>query len=72
MSADGSHAAATAHATLTRPGAVYCAGALFRCYPGPWQVLRRAAYDPDVTQVVWQGDERPSLKTVALEILPGS
>eukprot|EP00775_Hariotina_reticulata_P008988 gene8988-9161_t len=47
-------------------------GALFRCYPGPWQVLRRSPVDPEMTQCVWSSMERPSLKQVQLEILPNS
>jgi len=50
----------------TRPGA------LFRCYPGPWQVLRRNPLDEEDTFAVWTSDKRPSLKEVALEILPNS
>ena len=50
----------------TRPGV------LFRAYPGPWQVLRRNPQDPEETAVVWTGEQRPTLKEVALEILPGS
>jgi len=45
---------------------------LFRAYPGPWQVLRRNPLDPEETVVVWTGEERPTLKEVALEILPGT
>lgn len=45
-------------------------GTLFRCYPGPWQVLRRNPLDADDIRVVWSSDERPTLKQVALEILP--
>jgi hypothetical protein len=48
------------------------AGALFRAYPGPWQVLRRSPIDPEQTVCVWSSQERPSLKQVALEILPNS
>ncbi len=44
------------------------AGALFRCYPGPWQVLRRPRGGDMV--VVHTQETRPSLKEVALEILP--
>ncbi|KAI8474885.1 MAG: hypothetical protein J3K34DRAFT_406110 [Monoraphidium minutum] len=47
-------------------------GALFRCYPGPWQVLRRNPLDDGDMRVVWTGDERPTLRQVAMEILPGS
>jgi hypothetical protein len=46
------------------------AGVLFRAYPGPWQVLLRNPMDPEDTVVCWQGAERPSLKQVAMEILP--
>lgn len=48
------------------------AGALFRAYPGPWQVLRRNPVNEDDMRVVWTGDKRPTLKQVALEILPNS
>lgn len=47
----------------TRPGA------LFRAYPGPWQVLRRNPMDPEETVCIWTGEQRPSLKEVALDIL---
>ena len=49
-----------------------CTGLLFRAYPGPWQVLRRNPKDLSEKRVVWTGDTMPSLKQVALEILPGS
>ena len=47
-------------------------GALFRAYPGPWQVLRRSPIDPEQTVCVWSSQERPSLKQVSLEILPNA
>jgi hypothetical protein len=43
-------------------------GVLFRAYPGPWQVLLRLSQEEVV--VVHVQDEQPSLKTVALDILP--
>ena len=43
-------------------------GVLFRAYPGPWQVLLRVSQDDVV--VVHVQDEQPSLKSVALDILP--
>lgn len=43
-------------------------GALFRCYPEPWQVLARGA--GGAMRVVHTQAQRPSLKEVALEILP--
>lgn len=43
-------------------------GVLFRAYPGPWQVLLRIGKE-DVVLVHTQ-DERPSLKEVALDVLP--
>ncbi|GBF90219.1 low PSII accumulation, chloroplastic [Raphidocelis subcapitata] len=49
----------------TRPGA------LFRCYPGPWQVLRRNPLDDSDARVVWTGERRPTLREVAMDILPG-
>jgi hypothetical protein len=47
-------------------------GVLFRQHPGPWQVLRRNPLDDSDLRVVWTGDARPSLKEVAMEILPGA
>lgn len=44
-------------------------GALFRVYPGPWQVLLRLTTG---LKVVHTQQERPSLKEVALEILPAA
>eukprot|EP00955_Chlamydomonas_euryale_P108491 365854-Chlamydomonas_euryale.AAC.8 len=44
-------------------------GVLFRCYPGPWTVLRRNPADKDETRVIWTGSEAPSLRQVQLEIL---
>ena len=57
------------HVSLTplMPHACMHAGALFRAYPGPWQVLRR---DREGLRVVHTQDTMPSLKEVALEILP--
>lgn len=46
-------------------------GALFRVYPGPWQVLRRDRWGESL-RLVHQQDAMPSLKEVALEILPRS
>ncbi|KAG0454358.1 hypothetical protein HPP92_025662 [Vanilla planifolia] len=44
-------------------------GTLFRSYPGPWQVLRKL----DSKYVcLHQQEDMPSLKTVALEILPSA
>jgi len=43
-------------------------GVLFRAYPGPWQVLLRIGKE-DVVLVHTQ-DDRPSLKDVALDMLP--
>ncbi|KAK9144141.1 hypothetical protein Sjap_004044 [Stephania japonica] len=44
-------------------------GTLFRCYPGPWKVLRsiRGKY-----VCLHEQDEMPSLKEVALDILPSA
>jgi hypothetical protein len=54
-------------------GARACpAGVLFRAYPGPWQVLLRNPRDPEDTRCVWTSAERPSLKQVALGILPNA
>ncbi|KAJ4838761.1 hypothetical protein Tsubulata_007792 [Turnera subulata] len=44
-------------------------GTLFRCYPGPWKVFRRKRYD---YTCVHQQEAMPSLKEVALEILPSA
>ncbi|KAH7621997.1 hypothetical protein Ndes2526B_g02822 [Nannochloris sp. 'desiccata'] len=44
-------------------------GALFRAYPGPWQVLLRLQ---EGMRVVHTQEERPSLKQVALEFLPAA
>jgi len=41
---------------------------LCRCYPGPWKVLRRVGSSKFVC--LHQQDTMPSLKEVALEILP--
>ncbi|GIL78471.1 hypothetical protein Vretimale_17031 [Volvox reticuliferus] len=43
---------------------------LFRCYPGPWQLLARNPLDENDVRVLWTSDKMPSLKEVALEILP--
>ncbi|KAG2500362.1 hypothetical protein HYH03_001936 [Edaphochlamys debaryana] len=44
---------------------------LFRCYPGPWQLLKRDPLNEnDPGQVLWESDKMPTLKEVALEILP--
>lgn len=50
----------------TRPGT------LFRAYPGPWQVFRRGLSSADGTALVHSQETMPSLKEVALEILPKS
>ncbi|KAI9111735.1 hypothetical protein K1719_017425 [Acacia pycnantha] len=42
-------------------------GRLFRCYPGPWKVLRSVG---NKVICVHEQDNMPSLKEVALEILP--
>ncbi|KAM7490959.1 hypothetical protein LguiA_033880 [Lonicera macranthoides] len=44
-------------------------GALFRCYPGPWKVLRKAR---NKYVCVHQQETMPSLKEVALDILPSA
>ena len=46
------------------------AGVLFRCYPGPWQVMRRHAEDD--LRVVHTQESMPTLKQVAIEILPNA
>ncbi|KAJ1431122.1 hypothetical protein SESBI_07362 [Sesbania bispinosa] len=45
-------------------------GTLFRCYPGPWKVLRRVGSSRYVC--LHQQDTMPSLKEVALDILPST
>lgn len=42
--------------------------ALYRCYPGPWQVLRR--HGNGEMEVLLELQERPSLREVAMELLP--
>ncbi|RDX78570.1 hypothetical protein CR513_41135, partial [Mucuna pruriens] len=44
-------------------------GTLFRCYPGPWKVLRRVG---SIYVCLHQQNSMPSLKEVALEILPSA
>ncbi|XP_038877166.1 protein LOW PSII ACCUMULATION 3, chloroplastic isoform X1 [Benincasa hispida] len=44
-------------------------GVLFRCYPGPWKVLRKVR---NKFVCVHQQEDMPSLKEVALNILPSS
>ncbi|XP_066321128.1 protein LPA3-like [Miscanthus floridulus] len=43
-------------------------GTLFRCYPEPWKVLRKASSGSYIC--LHQQEEMPSLKEVALDILP--
>eukprot|EP01026_Neomeris_dumetosa_P081856 TRINITY_DN92749_c0_g1_i4.p2 TRINITY_DN92749_c0_g1~~TRINITY_DN92749_c0_g1_i4.p2 ORF type:complete len:293 (+),score=47.79 TRINITY_DN92749_c0_g1_i4:3-881(+) len=47
-------------------------GTLFRAYPGPWKVYRRNNFDFEDTKVVHSQDDMPTLKSVALDILPFS
>ncbi|XP_022756580.1 protein LOW PSII ACCUMULATION 3, chloroplastic [Durio zibethinus] len=44
-------------------------GTLFRCYPGPWRILRNVG---DKFLCVHQRETMPSLKEVALDILPAA
>jgi len=44
-------------------------GTLFRCFPGPWTVLAGPLGEGG-RKVVYAGDQRPTLKEVALEMLP--
>ncbi|KAL4340956.1 hypothetical protein GQ457_08G024640 [Hibiscus cannabinus] len=44
-------------------------GTLFRCYPGPWRVLKRTG---NKYFCVHQQETMPSLKEVALDILPAA
>lgn len=44
-------------------------GILFRCYPGPWKVLRKVRGE---YICLHQQEEMPSLKEVALGILPSA
>ncbi|KAG2426666.1 hypothetical protein HXX76_012977 [Chlamydomonas incerta] len=43
---------------------------LFRCYPGPWTLLVRNPLDEEDVRTVWTSEQMPTLKQVALEILP--
>ena len=47
---------------------------LFRCYPGPWQVLRRrrggGPSGEDRLEVVHTQADYPGVQRVALEVLP--
>ncbi|KAG2451997.1 hypothetical protein HYH02_003039 [Chlamydomonas schloesseri] len=43
---------------------------LFRCYPGPWTLLVRNPLDEADVRLVWSSERMPTLKEVALEILP--
>ncbi|KAL0371949.1 UNVERIFIED_CONTAM: hypothetical protein Scaly_0876500 [Sesamum calycinum] len=45
------------------------AGVLFRCYPGPWKVLRKVR---NKYYSVHEQEDMPSLKQVALDILPST
>ncbi|KAF5196363.1 hypothetical protein FRX31_014051 [Thalictrum thalictroides] len=47
----------------------YNGGTLFRCYPGQWKVLRKVK---NTYVCLHQQDKMPSLKEVALDILPSS
>ncbi|EPS70367.1 hypothetical protein M569_04395, partial [Genlisea aurea] len=49
-------------------------GVLFRCYPGPWKVLRKTTRSGDGYDYVCvrEQERMPSLKEVALEILPSA
>jgi len=50
---------------------VLCVDYIFlRCYPGPWKVLRRVRTGKYVC--LHQQNSMPSLKEVALEILPSA
>jgi hypothetical protein len=46
------------------------AATLFRAYPGPWQVLLRDPFDNSKIRVAHTQETMPSLKEVALDILP--
>ena len=54
---------------------VTLAGVLFRMYPGPFQVYRRGS-DPtsglDMLQLIHTQDSMPTLREVALNILPSA
>ncbi len=56
--------------TPAPPPSSLAAATLFRCYPGPWQLLRRNPLDEQDLAVLWSSQQQPSLKEVALEILP--
>ncbi len=57
---------------LSMRAACAAAGVLFRAYPGPWQVLVRDRRYPDQTRVVHTQDTPPTLREVALDILPNA
>jgi len=42
-------------------------GVLFREYPGKWQVWRRDPNTMEVSKLVHEQDDRPTLREVALE-----
>jgi hypothetical protein len=44
---------------------------LFRQYPGPWQLfLRKGVVGTSGSSLAWEDDTRPSLKSIALDVLP--
>ncbi|CAN1748813.1 hypothetical protein LINPERHAP1_LOCUS3511 [Linum perenne] len=47
-------------------------GILFRCYPGPWKVLRKDRRKNNSYVCLHQQEAMPSLKEVALDILPSA
>ncbi|CAN1174908.1 hypothetical protein LINPERHAP2_LOCUS31613 [Linum perenne] len=47
-------------------------GILFRCYPGPWKVLRKDRRKNNSYVCLHQQESMPSLKEVALDILPSA
>ncbi|KAF9685595.1 hypothetical protein SADUNF_Sadunf03G0071000 [Salix dunnii] len=53
--------------TLPNDGDGRSGGTLFRCYPGPWKVLRKVR---NAYICLHQQEAMPSLKEVALDILP--
>lgn len=46
---------------------------LFRAYPAPWQLYKRVEGDDglDELDLVQEWTERPALRSIALEVLPG-
>lgn len=59
-------------ASYFRYGGYLILGALFRRYPEPWQILKRDRRELDQLVLIETADQMPSLKEIALNILPES